>query len=579
MSEVSGSKVILLVGIVGSLLLSHPAAQGDFVFGEPEPVAGLNTASAESSPCITADGLELYFASNRDHGDDRCYDDIWVATRASTDEPWGVPQNLGAPVNHPYEAEVNPCISADGLELYFSDIWPSYVNGCLRPGGYGKGDIWVSKRESREADWGEPVNLGPMVNSVEYDGTPHLSVDGLCLYFSRTGNGGDLYVSTRPTKEDPWGPPVDLGAPINMMAQQDYLFYPFLSYDGLSLFFTAIPWPWAGNAGGFSNGDIFVSTRPSRDDGWGVPSRLPVLSSARHEMGLTFARGGSTLYFGRSDPYIASPSFVGDPARATSDIWQVEVTPIVDLNGDGIVDAADFGRLIDSWHTNDPLCDIAPPPMGDGFVDVQDLVVLAEYLPPSLECVAHWMLDEVQGTMAYDSVGGSDAAVVGDPTWRPTDGKIGGALQFDGVDDYISTDFAADPKVGSVRVVAWIKTGVAGRVIVSQVPGTLFGSIWLATNASDGTLMTGMMLPLPALYSTAVAADGQWHEVAVEWDGIYRRLFLDREEVSRDIAPMSLPPIAWDGTLNIGTGEGFQPDSFFSGLIDDVRIYQSAVEP
>jgi len=386
MRHVSCSRMRLLLAVVGSLLLGLQVAKGDFIFGEPAPLANLNTASSDTAPCMTPDGLELYFASNRDHGDNLCYCDIWVATRTSTDEPWGVPRNLGSPVNRPYEAEANPCISADGLELYFSDSWPSYINGCLRPGGYGQGDIWVSKREIREADWGAPVNLGPMINSFDYDGTPHLSVDGLSLYFSSNrapGNGGDLYVSIRPTKDDPWGPPVDLGAPINTMADQDYLFYPFLSYNGLSLFFTAIPWPWAGNAGGFSNGDIFVSTRPSRDDGWGVPSRLPVLSSGRHEMGLTFACGSSAVYFGRSDPYIASPSFIRDPARATSDIWQVQVTPIVDLNGDGTVDCADICILVDHWHTYESWCDIAPAPLGDGFVDVQDLVLLVEEVTQS----------------------------------------------------------------------------------------------------------------------------------------------------------------------------------------------------
>ena len=365
--------------LVTTCLVCHvQVAQGDFVFGEPEPVVHLNSESFDGSPCITADGLELYFSSNRDHGTDACYIDIWVATRTSTEEPWETPRNLGAPVNRPYGEEVNPCISSDGLELYFSDAF----DGCsVRPGGYGGGDIWVSKRETREADWGEPINLGLMVNSVgEHDGTPHLSPDGLELYFFSNrapGNGGDLYVSTRPTKDDPWGPAVDLGAPINTMAQQDYLFYPFLSHDGLSLFFTAVPWPWSGSTVAI-NGDIFVSTRPSRDDGWGVPSRLPVLSSARNDEGLSFARGDSILYFVRSDPY--DPSVTMDPALATSDLWQVEVTPIVDLTGDGIVDSIDVCKLVDRWHTYDTVCDIAPAPLGDGYVDVQDLIVLAEHL-------------------------------------------------------------------------------------------------------------------------------------------------------------------------------------------------------
>jgi len=56
------------------------------------------------------------------------------------------------------------------------------------------------------------------------------------------------------------------------------------------------------------------------------------------------------------------------------------VIPIVDFNGDGIVDAADMCMMVDYWGTDTPLCDIGPMPWGDGIVDVQDLIVLAEHL-------------------------------------------------------------------------------------------------------------------------------------------------------------------------------------------------------
>jgi len=62
----------------------------------------------------------------------------------------------------------------------------------------------------------------------------------------------------------------------------------------------------------------------------------------------------------------------------TSAVYASE--PIVDFNGDGIVDAADMCIMVDNWHTNSTLCDIAPPPLGDGFVDVQDLIVIAGHL-------------------------------------------------------------------------------------------------------------------------------------------------------------------------------------------------------
>ncbi len=53
---------------------------------------------------------------------------------------------------------------------------------------------------------------------------------------------------------------------------------------------------------------------------------------------------------------------------------------VVDFNGDGIVDAADMCMMLDYWGTDEAFFDIAPRPFGDGIVDVQDLIVLAEHL-------------------------------------------------------------------------------------------------------------------------------------------------------------------------------------------------------
>jgi len=61
-------------------------------------------------------------------------------------------------------------------------------------------------------------------------------------------------------------------------------------------------------------------------------------------------------------------------------MWQSSITPIVDLNGDGIVDALDMCIVVDNWGTDNSLCDIGPMPWGDGVVDVEDLIVLAEHL-------------------------------------------------------------------------------------------------------------------------------------------------------------------------------------------------------
>src|SRR5216117_2950433 len=65
-------------------------------------------------------------------------------------------------------------------------------------------------------DWSTPTNLGPAVNSSFVDTTSAVSKNGLSLYFASnrpgTLGGLDLYVSQRSSKEDPWGPPVNLSA-------------------------------------------------------------------------------------------------------------------------------------------------------------------------------------------------------------------------------------------------------------------------------------------------------------------------------------------------------------------------------
>ena len=56
--------------------------------------------------------------------------------------------------------------------------------------------------------------------------------------------------------------------------------------------------------------------------------------------------------------------------------------------------------MVDRWHTDEPFYDIAPPPSGDGIVDVQDLVVLSEHLFEDYRMVAHWKMDETEGMIA-----------------------------------------------------------------------------------------------------------------------------------------------------------------------------------
>ena len=191
--------------------------------------------------------------------------------------------------------------------------------------------------------------------------------------------------------------------------------------------------------------------------------------------------------------------------------------------------------------------------------------------------IAYWTLDETEGATAHDSVGTNDARVVGNPVWRPSGGKVKGALQLDGVGEYLTTGYVLDPGTGSFTVLAWVKGGAPGQVILSQDGG----ANWLLADASQDRLTTNLSAPAgqnPAkpLVSGTVITDGQWHRVGFAWDGKSRVLYVDDSEVARD-AQARLA--ASTGGLHIGAGAYLATGTFWSGLIDDVRIYNRAVDP
>ncbi len=249
-----------------------------------------------------------------------------------------------------------------------------------------------------------------------------------------------------------------------------------------------------------------------------------------------------------------------------------------DFTGDWKVDIDDLILLIEHWGQADPAFDIAPPLFGDGTVDVQDLETLMAYWGqeiPDPTLVAHWKLDEAEGAIASDSAGDNDGTLVGAPLWQPTGGKLAGALQFDGAPRFVKTDFVCDPSAGPFSVFAWVKEGAAGQAIVSQAGG----ANWLMAAAPDGALMTelkGTGRTAGSLVSAANITDGAWHRVGLVWDGANRILYIDDVETARD-TQTSLAGST--GGLLIGAGSALSAGTFFSGLVDDVRIYDRAVRP
>jgi len=535
--------------------LDTPAANADFFFGKPQNLGPtVNSVDDVHGVWVAPDGLSLYFTSNRDGGFGGY--DLWVSTRPTTQDDWEPPQNAGSPPNSQYSCW-EPFISEDGLSLYFND-------GCgdtIIPGGYGHADVYVSTRLSIDDNWGPPINLGPPVNASDGDAMVNISPDGLSLYFTSIRSAGwfDLWMATRDSAQSNWNEPVNLGPSINTDQGE---FCPEVSRDGRLLIFMRgqeSPATW----------DLWYSTRASGQDSWCTASKLPApIDSPYSEAWPSLSPDGNILYFCSNRP----------GGYGQGDIWQVPIIPNVDFNSDEMVNIADLLRLIESWGKDDPAVDMGPCPWGDGVVDEKDLEVLMSYWGqefPSPDLIAHWRLDEAEGGVAVDSAGNSDGVLVGDPVWEPAGGKIGGALQLDGVDDCVTMEFVRDPSEGAFSVLAWVKGGAPGQVIVSQVNG----ANWLMAGASDGGLATELKSAGrtgKALKSAASVTDGAWHRVGFVWDGSNRILYVDDIEVARDAQTTLVGTYAG---LYVGAGSTLAPGTSWSGLIDDVRIYDRAVKP
>ncbi len=219
----------------------------------------------------------------------------------------------------------------------------------------------------------------------------------------------------------------------------------------------------------------------------------------------------------------------------------------------------------------------------DCRVDADDLVIfgsrwLEGSLYPQEGLRAHWRLDEASGTAAADETGnGHTGQLVNGGAWLPNGGAFGGAILLDGVDDFVRTPFVLNPADGPLSAFAWVKGGAAKQVILAQTDGDGVGREWLHTDPTDGKLLTRLTDGTSALMSDVVICDGAWHHVGVVWDGSRRHLYVDGLPAGSDAAPLAGLQ-ASDGQMHIGAGKTLLSFQCWNGLIDDVRIYDRALD-
>jgi hypothetical protein len=206
----------------------------------------------------------------------------------------------------------------------------------------------------------------------------------------------------------------------------------------------------------------------------------------------------------------------------------------------------------------------------------------AEILPlASIPQQLYLPLDETDGTTAMDRSGfNRSGELQGDPLWQPADGQVNGALSLDGIDDYIRiTGYKGISGPVSRTCMAWVKTTKLNSQILNWGT-TLTGEKWTLRVNEDGTFRTEVQGGY--IYGTTSIADGVWHHVAVVLyddgspDISEAVLYVDGQPESVGVV---LPcPINTSAANDIKIGvDIFGTNNFFQGLIDDVRIFSTAL--
>lgn len=190
--------------------------------------------------------------------------------------------------------------------------------------------------------------------------------------------------------------------------------------------------------------------------------------------------------------------------------------------------------------------------------------------------VAWWKLDETEGTSAGDSSGnGLAGKLMGNPQWQPSGGKVGGALEFDAVDDYVETDYATDLPVWTVAV--WVNSPAAPSSEAPSGPVHRHKNYQINWNHSFDDFRGAAGISVGGQWHAAsfgkLGAD-TWYHLVATYDGENLKAYKDGVLITNNSAPSGKPD-AESATLKFGRHSVYT--DYFRGTIDDVRIYTCAL--
>ena len=295
-----------LIAAALTMVVANAASAHDVApWSDPQYLTAINTtAAAEGCPIESPDGHSLFIASNRSAPGAQGKLDVYRATRKAAHKPWGLPENLGAPVN---SSEFDYCPTPlDGRWLMFvtsrvtdDDCHPGDTPPVAPVGGPAAGDMYLTREHPRRG-WLEPLHLGcypegPNTAGAEFSPSAINTHKGTFLYFSSNGypdsQGQDIYVSR--VLDDGTVLP---GQRVHELSSPADDRMPNVRKDGLEIVFSsnragAVPF----------DQDIYVARRSSVKAAWSAPVRIdnPFINTPASETRASLSGDGTRLYFGR----------------------------------------------------------------------------------------------------------------------------------------------------------------------------------------------------------------------------------------------------------------------------------------
>jgi len=191
-----------------------------------------------------------------------------------------------------------------------------------------------------------------------------------------------------------------------------------------------------------------------------------------------------------------------------------------------------------------------------------------------------WKMDEGEGTMVADWSGYyNHGTLINGPQW--VTGQIGGALQFDGVDDYVELPIGSlVSTLSSSTLTIWVNfsndgdawqdifnigTGTDNYIYLSPRVGDNMDQPMYVEIAANGGAITGLSA------SSGILASG-WHHVAVVIEPNNLQLYLDGQDVGSTLSSYSLSDLGVTTQNWLGRPR-WPNDAYFMGSLDDFQIY------